>query len=167
MTRFKALLAVCAAALPTAALAEPATSTGSSAARIVEPLAIQSLKDLRFGSFIRPTAAGTVTIAADSTVTTTGGLDPTLFPTGRGAAQYLVLGTANRQFVTFLPASITITSGSASMLVDQFRKNGGVGPNGLNSSGFYLLDIGGRLNVTANQAPGNYSGTLTVQVLYQ
>lgn len=169
MKRLLASLLTLAAILPLPALAgpgDPDTATGSSTARVVEPLDIQELRDLRFGAFIRPTAAGTVTISTGGGVATSGGLDPTLFPSQRGAATFLVHGRPNRQFITYLPTSITIRSGTNTMRVDQFRKNGGVGPNQLDLNGYHLLQIGGRLNVGANQAVGHYSGTFTVQVLY-
>ena len=35
------------------------------------------------------------------------------------------------------------------------------------ASGIYLLNVGGRLNVNANQAPGVYNGSITVSVQYQ
>ncbi|MFA6220479.1 MAG: DUF4402 domain-containing protein [Erythrobacter sp.] len=167
MTFSKTLLALIAAAMPTAAFAAPgdsATTAGASDARIVEPLALQSLEDLRFGTFVRPTAAGTVTIAADSTVTSA--LDLAAFPNGRGAASFLVRGTANRLFITFLPTTVTITNGTATMRVDTFRKNGGAGLNRLDANGYHVLTIGARLRVNANQQAGNYSGNFAVRVLY-
>ena len=35
------------------------------------------------------------------------------------------------------------------------------------NSGIYLLNIGGRLNVNANQVAGVYNGSITVSVQYQ
>ena len=35
------------------------------------------------------------------------------------------------------------------------------------SSGIFVLNVGGRLNVNANQAGGTYTGSLTVTVQYQ
>ena len=35
------------------------------------------------------------------------------------------------------------------------------------ASGIYALNIGGRLTVNANQAPGIYNGTITLSVQYQ
>jgi hypothetical protein len=169
MQLFRTLLALLAASLSTAALAGPgdtATESGASTARIVEALDIQALYVLRFGTFMQPTTAGTVTIASNSTVTTTGGVDATVFPTGRGASGFLVHGTPNRQFNTILPTSITVSNGTSTMTVDSFRKNGGGNPNRLDSNGFFLLHVGGRLNVNANQQAGNYSGTFAVTVLY-
>jgi hypothetical protein len=169
MKLLNTLLALVAVSTPVAVLAAPgdsATTPGDSEARIVEPLDLQALYDLRFGRFVQPTTAGTVTVASNGTVTTTGGVDATIFPTGRGASGFLVHGTANRQFITFLPTTATITNGTATMTVDNFRKNGGSGPNRLDLNGYFLLHVGGRLNVNANQQPGNYSGTFTVQVLY-
>lgn len=170
MTLSRTLLALAALATPAAALAGPGNtvtaSDGSTDARVVEPLALQPLKDLRFGSMPVPTTAGTVTVAADSTVTSTGGMNTALFPTGRGASVFLVHGTANRQFITYLPTSVNISNGTATMKVDSFRKNGGSGPNRIAANGYFLLYVGGRLNAVANQAVGHYTGTFKVQVLY-
>ncbi|MCA0909268.1 DUF4402 domain-containing protein [Qipengyuania gaetbuli] len=152
-------------ATPLAAQASnSSTVSGSSNARVVEPISITPISDLRFGSLARPATAGIVEVAPDGTVT--GNLDLTAFPTGRGPARFTVLGERNRRFIVFTPNRIDISNGTATMRVDRFRDNRTAGFARLDASGSFDLYIGGRLNVNANQQVGTYSGTFDVTVLY-
>lgn len=111
-----------------------------------------------------PAAAGIVEIASDGTITTN--LDISSFPGNRGPARFTVLGDPNRLFLVFAPNQILISNGSATMQVDRFRANTFFGLGRFNNVGSFDLYVGGRLNVGANQAVGQYSGTFNVTVLY-
>ena len=158
-------------------LAEPGdtdTSAGSAEARIVDPIDIQRVADLRFGRIIRPTTAGTLRVDPDTTVTTTGGVtgnESTPQETnGRGPAAFALFGEPNRRFNASTTGNttlaITVTNGTATMSVKQFRDNTGSGFSQLNSSGYYALFVGARLDVGANQQAGTYKGTFDVTVRY-
>jgi hypothetical protein len=91
---------------------------------------------------------------------------------------------ARRMMVRFqMPTTITLTGPGQNMTVTNFTLDttpdltfvGGNG-NGLGngnrryriepSSGIFTFRVGGRLNVNANQAGGNYTGTFQVTVQY-
>ncbi|WP_226698977.1 DUF4402 domain-containing protein [Qipengyuania gaetbuli] len=152
-------------ATPLAAQAnDTADTTGTSNARVVEPLSINAIADLRFGTLMRPATAGIIEVAPNGAVT--GNLDISAFPGGRGPARFTVLGERNRRFIVFTPNQITISNGTATMVVDRFRDNRTLGFARFNAAGSFDLYVGGRLNVTANQQVGTYSGTFDVTVLY-
>ncbi|TNE61605.1 MAG: DUF4402 domain-containing protein [Sphingomonadales bacterium] len=162
------LAATLAAVFPSVAHAAPGDSAevdGTATVRIVEPLAIQSLEDLRFGTFLVPLTSGTVTVGGDGSVTSN--LDLSVFPGDRGPAYFLILGEPNRRFVLQLPRPIDISNGTSTMRVNQFRSNTPANRGTFSADGLFELYIGGRLNVSANQEVGYYTGTFEVRVLYQ
>lgn len=143
-----------------------AQTDGSATAQIVGMFQIVPIADLRFGSIMQPATAGKVTVGSDGSVTTTLTFSATSGP--RGPAVFVVRGEPNRRFLTLLPGPTTISNGTSTMVVDQFRSNTiPPGVANLSSTGLYILNVGGRLNVNANQAPGSYTGTFDVTVLYQ
>ena len=152
-------------ATPLSAQANTSASTpGTSNARVVEPISITPINDLRFGTLVRPATAGIIEVAPDGTVT--GNLDFTVYPGGRGPARFTVLGERNRRFIVFTPNTITISNGATTMQVDRFRDNRTLGFARFDAAGSFDLYVGGRLNVNANQQVGTYSGTFDVTVLY-
>lgn len=155
-----ALWAVSSAAAP----GNTALNTGSSAATIVEPTQIMAITDLRFGTIVQPVADGMITIAANGSVTST--IDVSRFPGNRGAATFRVKGDPRRSFVTFAPAAIDIVSGFNRMRVDRFRGNTQSGLARFDAAGLFTLSIGATLTVPRAQAPGRYSGTFELTVLY-
>ena len=173
MNQTSALLLAAAAMLaPGVAYAAPAQATGSAQAIVVTPGSVVPLNALRFGQFLRPVTAGTMTIDIASAVTATGGVvgtnTITQVGTGRGPATFLLTGTPNRQTDIFLPTSITIANGAQTMTVNNFTANtNGGGKLKLNAAGSAVLIIGARLNVAANPAFGPYSGTYTITVAFQ
>ncbi|TCM19786.1 uncharacterized protein DUF4402 [Novosphingobium sp. PhB165] len=154
---------------PGAALA--AEAKGSATAEVVAPAQIVPLAYLRFGAFTRPTTAGTETVSTTGAVTGTGGMASNLSLAqssgGRGAASFQLNGSAYRLFLVTLPGTTTISSGAATMQVSDFTSDAGTfGIGVLGALGQDTLNVGGTLNVSANQAPGNYSGTFTLTVYY-
>ena len=143
-----------------------AQTDGNATVQVVGMFEIAPIADLRFGAIMQPAAPGNVTIASDGTVTTS--LTFSAISGPRGPAIFVVRGEPNRRFLTLLPGPITISNGTSTMTVDQFRSN--TVPPGianLSSTGIYILNVGGRLKVGANQEPGSYTGTFDVTVLYQ
>lgn len=156
-------------AMATPASAAPGDTfqvAGQARVRVAEPAKVTLIEDLRFGAIMQPPTAGTVTVAPDSTITST--IDISAFPYSRGAARFLVTGDPNRRFLFQLPNSMVVTSGTAFMVVNRFRTN--AVPPGitarLNAAGEFVLDVGARLNVGAVQQPGEYSGTFDLTVVY-
>lgn len=152
--------------------AAPAKASGASQALVVAPGSVVPLDALRFGQFMRPTTAGTLTIDIAGAATATGGVagnqNIIQVGTGRGPGRFLLRGSPNRQTDITLPASITIANGAATMTVNTLTANiNGAGKLKLDPTGSAVLIVGARLNVAANQAVGPYSGTYTITVAFQ
>ena len=154
--------------------AHAATQTGTTTVVTIKPLNIINTAPLDFGSIIPAASAGTVAIdartgARTSTVVTLAG-----GPFSR--ARFIAAGTPFRVVTLSVNPSpaITISNGVSTMTINQLRvsANGGsaqpFGPNHtLDAIGVINFDIGGRLNVGANQAAGTYTGTFTLTMDYQ
>ena len=175
MNRTSALLLAAAAAFaPEAAQAGPAQASGSAEVVIVAPGSVTPIDALRFGQFLQPTTAGTLTVDIAGAVTATGGVagnqNITQVGTGRGPGTFLLRGSPNRQTDTTLPASFTISNGAQTMTVNNLTKNSNANGGGklkLDAAGNAVLIIGATLNVPANPAFGTYSGTYTITVVFQ
>jgi spore coat protein U-like protein len=154
-----------------AAPGDTAVMTGTAQANVVAPTQIQPLDDLRFGQFYRPTANGNVTLSTAGAVTATGGMvgltNAVQIGTGRGAARFRINGDANRDFRVDLPNQIDIFRGTASMRVSNFTHNVPPPRGNLGAAGSFILLVGARLRVNANQPVGLYQGTYVVTVTYQ
>lgn len=123
--------------------------------------------DLAFGVIIPSESVGTVTInPSTSDRTNSGGVQ--LVSSVSGPASFNVTGTANSAYNVTLPnTGITISNGSSSMVVNSFTVSPASNTLKLNSEGLSAFNIGGKLEVSANQSPGNYTGTFDVTVAYQ
>ncbi len=135
-------------------------------ANVLQPLQIINISDLRFGTILRGTTAGTVVINPNTSARTkTGG--PTLVGNDGGAAQFLTYG-GPLQFVQVnrgpLPV-LTRQGGGGTMNVTGLTLNGPVN-RFLSSAGILDLRVGGTLAVGANQPSGRYSGTFDIIVTY-
>lgn len=166
-TYLSGFLALFAGLLAPQALAQSSdtmTVSGSSQVRVVEPISIVNISDLRFGALMQPAAGGIVDVNPDGSVSSN--LDLSTFPNGRAPARFTVLGESRRRFIIFVPNRIDISNGTSTMRVDRFRTNLDLGFGRFDAVGSYDLYVGGRLQVNANQEPGTYSGTFEVAVLY-
>ncbi len=153
--------------------AEPgnsATFTAPAQAEVINPSRMMLTRDLRFGAFIRPTAAGTITVTPGGTVTGSAAIEPGMVipqaTEGRGPALVLLDGTAYRSFTAILPNRVNITNGSATMQVRNITTNVSPGNTSFDANGHFDLWMGGRLNVAANQAVGQYTGNFTITVIF-
>ena len=150
------------------------TQTGVTKVVTITPLNIINTAPLDFGSIIPAAAAGTVTINAQTGVRTA--TTVTLAGGAFSTAAFVAAGTALRVVtLTLNPATtITISNGANTMTINRLRvsADGGgqqtFGPNHtLNAIGVITFNVGGRLNVGANQASGLYTGTFTLTMDYQ
>ncbi len=159
----------------TAALAQAASDTANARVVMLSSGQLVSTRALDFGDVLASTA-GTVTVAPAGTMTFTGGVTP--LGGNHSAGQFIGIGTRNRLIrLTVTPTQITITNGAGgSMIVNNFTIGGlnGLNQNGNSSNyrivaanGQFTFNVGARLNVAANQAPGTYSGTYNVEFNYQ
>lgn len=166
-----AFLIASAAASP--ALAQTA-SQGQAEAIVLRPLSFFKVNDLDFGDIIPSASAGTVTIEPDGSRSRTGGV--TLAGNGGAPARFAGLGSFNRQVNISLGSNtIWLTGPGVRMRVRDFEI--GSTPTAILSTaptrfritsplGNYNFPVGGTLEVGANQAPGDYSGTFTITLNY-
>lgn len=183
----RAMIRVMLAALGIAFFASTAhaqSSTGQANANIrsqialVEPLTILKTRDMDFGDIVG-VAAGTVvmTATANTTCTASAGI---VHVGVCQPATFAGSGTSGRVIRIRKPAgnSITLTGPGQDMTVTDFQIDGDPELFQLNNSnGFsrYRIDsanggfnfrVGGTLNVNANQAAGEYTGTFLIEVVY-
>ena len=187
-----ALLAfACATVLTQPALAAnpPVSVTATARAVVVAPLTLVWVQDLKFGKIVPRPQAGTVTVDQNTGACTVTG--PILEVGKCQYAQFAGMGTKNMGARISLTSAVNLTGPGVAMVLDQialgtnntisFTGNGNANGNGVGltkggnaerytittTSGIFVLNVGGRLNVNANQAPGVYNGSITVSVQYQ
>lgn len=176
---------LCGAALgPAPALAQStdtATTNAGGQVVVVTPLSLVKVRDMDFARIgPRPTAGTVVLNPATEACAPTGGL----VTSGQcSPAEFVGMG-ARRMMVRFqVTPTINLTGPGQAMVLDTMVVDtspdltfvGGNG-NGLgagnrryrieSNSGIFAIQVGGTLRVNANQAPGRYTGTLTVTVQY-
>lgn len=167
------ILAGCLACGSTARAQSANTSSaqGAAIATVVGPVKVTAGAGLRFGQFVSPATAGTITIDPFGTVTTSGGMvGADAFSqtgAGRGNATFAVNGNVNAAFSVKISNNIQLASGANRMKVNVFTGNVVGGAGVLDASGSYTLTVGATLSVNANQPVGSYSGTYSVTVTYQ
>jgi Mat/Ecp fimbriae major subunit len=159
--------------LAPAARGQSGSSFSSEAnAAIVAGLSITNTVSLDFGDMFAPPAGGTVVVSAAGALSVTG---VTHAGGAVSAASFNVNQTQGQPiFYVEVPASITISSGAGTMVVDTFTTNlanpaacvttGGPapGPRGQCPKTPFVLSVGATLHIGANQPVGSYTGTFDV-----
>ena len=148
---------------------------------IITSGSIVSVADMDFGQILPSTSGGSVTMTAAgaATCTPTGGM---IHSGTCRAARFMVMGKRNwtvrvknqsgSTVILTGPGGATMTLNSISITpVGMTSQTGGAGWNlgtyKLNTnSGIAEFYLGGRLNVSALQAPGVYNGTINVQIQF-
>lgn len=161
-----AAVGLAAVAFAGGASAQSVNSDVSASATLVRTLAIQGASNLGFGTLAPSAAAGTVVIAAaDGARSGTGGV--TLLPASPGTASKVdMVGSAGLAYTVSLPTSATLTAsgGTATMTINNLTTSLPSNAGTLNASGQGSFNVGGTLNVGANQTVASYSGTFPVTV---
>lgn len=149
-----------------------ATENTAAAARIVTPISITETSSLHFGTMaISAGAPGTCVLSTQGARTQTGGVNLSVqAPTASNAA-YNVSGAVNTTYGITLPATITVTTGTANMTISSLlARTASAAANGLtgtlSASGTDNFTVGGTLSVAAGQSTGVYTGTFDVTVAY-
>jgi hypothetical protein len=176
-----ALLAAMVVIPAQAAALPPKTAVGRIGAAILSQASIVKTADLDFGTIAPPNTAGTVVLTGQSsaTCTTTGSL--VRVGPCRAAAFSIFYRNNKHVFIrdgNLNNGQITLSGpGGATMKVTNLT----MGVAGLTGkatqggwdfgkwtvsdpAGFAQLYLGGTLQVSAGQTPGNYAGTLTIEV---
>lgn len=133
---------------------------------ITEPLEVKEIQVMNFGRIMSPSSGGTVTLGYDGTISKSA----TIWTDGRVSVTpgiFQVSGILNQQVNVSLPASAVIYNGSNSMPLTNFDSNAPITLlNGGELSATGNVSVGATLNVNADQAVGDYSGTYTITVSY-
>lgn len=144
-----------------AGAAHAATTTGSASATVLTPLSVSETTAMSFGD-----VGGDAIDATTIVLTTAGGTsssDGAYVGGTPAAAAFTVSGAASQAYVLTLPGSITLTSGTDTVTVDTLTDTS---TGALDVAGSETFSVGGTLNLGANQASGNYTGSYTVTVAY-
>lgn len=146
------LLALFAILLPAAASAQPRS------------IDLVPRGDLHFGSIIASPAGGTVTVTPDGIRTTAGVFGAGGVGYSAGVFDVSVEGAGSTHYQIVLPASITLSSGGSSMIVDTFQSDPANQGQAKPPARVETLRVGATLRVGPNQPGGNYSGSYFVTV---
>lgn len=140
------------------------TATANANARVITAISITKLVDLRFADIVPGAANGTVRMTPAGVRTSAGGAS-----LGNGAtaspASFQVSGQANAAYAIVLPASINVSNGVQTMVVNTWRSTPANNGN-LGAAGTQTLAVGATCRVGANQATGTYSASFNVTVTY-
>lgn len=174
----------------TPALAKEVVATNASArVVIVAPLTVVWVQDMSFGKIMARPQAGTVTV--DQVTGACSVTGPIVELGTCQFAQFAGMGTKNMNARISLSNVVNLTGPGQTMVLDNITLGtnstislaGNANANGrgvgltkggnaaryqiTTNSGIYVLNIGGRLNVNANQAGGDYTGQIAITVQYQ
>ena len=165
------------------------TAQASARAAVVTALSVIKVQDLSFGRIVPRPQPGTVTVDQNTGACVVTG--PILEVGKCQFAQFAGMGVRNLGARISLTSTTNLTGPGQAMVLDRITLGtnstisfaGNVNANGLGvgltkggnserysittNSGIYVLNVGGRLNVNANQAPGTYTGSITISVQYQ
>jgi len=129
-------------------------------ATILTPISISKQADLGFGEvYPDATLAGTVTVDYTGGRTFNGGAAAGTVP--GSAAAFTVTGESGSTYAVTIPATVNLTGPGTDMTVS--LTDNATGDLSLGSDTF---QVGGVLNVGANQISGAYSASFTVTVNY-
>lgn len=155
--------------------AQAETASSEAQVAVVTPLSFIQVEDLDFGQVISGNTAGTVTISQSNVRTSTGGV----IPVGNGfqLGKFVGKGSQNQR-ITFqiAPAIIVLLGPGLPMTITNLTvsTDGTLNQSGASSNyrvvpvdGIFWINLGGRLNVGANQAAGKYGGIVTATLIYE
>ena len=135
-------------------IANAASTSGTASAVVEAPLTVAQDAEMNFGTVTGGATPGTVVLDTAGARTVTGGAQVIALNPG-SAGIFTITGEAGRTYVVTFSASATLSDGSNTMTVDSFTHNSSGTLVG-NSESF---QVGGTLNVGANQISGSYSTT--------
>lgn len=150
--------------------AAPASTTATTTAEVVTPIAIVKAQDLSFGEFAAGTG-GTIVLTTAGAATPTGDVVLTVVGTTT-AAQFTVTGQPDANFsITVSDNDLTHTDTTTVMpFVTTHDLDGATQDDptsGTLDLGTQTLYVGGTLTVAGAQQPGTYTGSITAEVNYE
>jgi hypothetical protein len=165
---FAALVAATAFAAPAAAQTAYPQVNVESRALILQPASIAAGNALDFGTVLAsPTLAGSVSVTPNATGFTVADAGGATAVSGASPGTFNGNGTPGSQVditVTWTPV-LRHTNGIDTL---NFVGNSyGAGMVTIPADGLFRVAVGGTINVAANQAPGQYSGRVYVDAVFQ
>jgi hypothetical protein len=136
-----------------------------------QPLRVNVVQGLSFGSFVVGASGGTITITPEGTHTTTGTIVPLAISTVAPAIfEVSKPGSSKKQVNIVFPAAayLTRSGGNERIVVNNFKSD-------KPSDSFLVSNVTQRVNVGATltvqglstNPPGNYAGTFSVTFAYE
>lgn len=139
-------------------------ATADAGAMIVAPLRLSNVTAMYFGT-VAPSLTADDTVVLGPSGDKTCGSELTCLTDDHTAASFNVTGADNTSYTIDLPSTVNLANGNGvAMTVDGFN---GSKESGTLANGADTFDVGGTLNVAANQATGEYTGSFIVTVEYQ
>lgn len=163
-------------------------ASGTATVALLQPLQLIKIEDLEFGRILPSATAGTVVVSpVSNSCASTGGV--THFG-GCRAALFGGMAARNSTVRVRAPSIVNLTGPGQPMNLsnitwnfqpDLTRVGGGGNGNGngianaygnqryriVSPTGLFTFRVGGTLSVNANQAPGIYVGSVTIELDYQ
>jgi len=138
------------------------SAQSQASANIISPMTISNNLPLSFGNIAAGSASGKVELETNGNRIATNVILPSVTGTV-SAAKFTVTGLAGSSYVLTLPGSTTLTSGSATMTIDNFESTA----TEVLTAGTEEFFVGATINIAANQTVGLYEGSFTVTVDYE
>ena len=158
----RAVLGAAIAALAmNASAAHAATATGTAKAKILRQITLTNTSALQYATIISGATASTVSVSTSGAATCGAGLTCTGTTT---AANFDVQGTSGAVVLVGGDSSVTLNGSLGGTMTSSLTYSSANITLGATGGSF---QVGGTLNVGANQAAGDYSGTFNVTANYQ
>lgn len=139
------------------------TATATATVQFVTPLSITKTADLGFGIVISGPGGNIFISPAGDQYRN----NVEVLPGNVSAAQFVVAGEPNRSYSLMLPESGSVTNGTDTLPLYTFSSTLGEANTGiLSATGSQTVGVGGNVGIGPNQAPGVYTGTFDVTVMY-
>ena len=163
-----ALAALAFAAAPAAAAPVPATSNADGRALILVPLTLVKIDDLDFGSVIRSSVAGTVTINPTTGLRSVAGGVTAVSGDAGNRAYFAGAGSPNQQVMLALspPVELTSAAGDTIPVVGMTLDGPPIRSIDPTTRAFYV-GVGGTLQIAADQPEGDYNADFWLTAIYQ
>ena len=158
------------AAVASPAAAAPATATANARTLLLLPLQLTKVEDLDFGTVIKSGTSGTVALNANTGVRSFAGGVTGVTTSAGHRALFGGAGTGGQQVVVVVipPAQLTNSNGDTIDVLALTIDNNGNPIRTIDPvTRTFFVNVGGILNIGANQPDGVYSATFQVTANYQ
>lgn len=163
-----ALAALALATAPAAAAPVPATTDSDGRALILVPLTLVKIDDLEFGSVVRSSAPGTVTINATTGARSVSGGVTGVTSDAGNRAYFAGAGSPNQQVLLALSPPTELTSaGGDTIPVTGLTLDGPATRTIDPVTRAFYVGVGGTLQIAADQPEGDYNADFWLTAIYQ